>query len=64
MSRITLLTAVLSLNADAQVERALAAVSNAGDHVKAALKAEGQHLRVLTAVLAEARRQFAKTRPK
>jgi hypothetical protein len=39
------------------------AVSNAGDHVKAALKAAGQRSRELTAILIEARRQYTNTRP-
>jgi hypothetical protein len=39
------------------------AVSNAGDHVKAALKADGPRSRELTAVLIKARRQYTNIRP-
>ncbi len=39
------------------------AVSNAGDHVKAALKANEPRSRELTAILIEARRQYTSIRP-
>jgi hypothetical protein len=39
------------------------AVANAGNHVKAAIKANGPRSRELTAILVEARRQYTNSRP-